>query len=99
MDGTVALRHLCARGRARFSSGGAIESRPRWLAHRRRYLADEFWHDREGSLDRDRGALRFAFRARDCLLVKLVAGKTVALAHLDRAVHFFGARTARKRAS
>src|SRR5215211_7523788 len=57
-----------------------------WLGHRRARLDDEFRHDRERPIDRNRSTLCIALRIGGDLLVELVAGETLALAHLGFAV-------------
>src|ERR1700736_3765397 len=90
MDGAVAIRALCIGGGHCFHHGRAPESGRAWVDNRCVHLADELRNHREGTLDRDRGALCLALRPGLHLLAQLVGTRTIALADVDGAMDFLG---------
>ena len=88
MDGAAAIRALClGRGRG-VHDGRAPQSRRDRVDDRCPHLADELRNRREGTFDRDRGALCLALRPGLYLLAQLVGTRTIALADVDGAVDF-----------
>src|SRR5207302_3267237 len=98
MDGAAALGALCVGRCTRIHHGWARQPRWKWIDNRRAHLANQLRRDREGALDRDRSALRFAFCDSFYLLAQLVGSKTIPVADLDRALVFPRLRLAGQRA-
>src|ERR1700751_1168921 len=98
MDGPLAFSACCARSGDCLCHRRARESRSQGISDLSSDLVDEYRHDRKRPLDRDRGALRFALRARHHFLVELLDSKEIRVAHLDSWLDFSRAWHAHERA-
>ena len=88
MDRTPAFRSLRAGRRVGVPSSLGREPGSKRRALRFSHLVNEHRDDREGSLDRTGGSLRFAFRAGFHLLDELLSATSFTVACVDRPISF-----------
>src|SRR5438874_12236640 len=88
MDSARALSAFRARGRNRICYGRAGQPRSYRINNCRAHLADEYRYNRKRPIDRNRRALRVAFRSRDYFLVKLFVARKISVAHLVASIDF-----------